>query len=126
MHFYPESAGRRLDEARQGSKWLSDADPTLLTPMCSVGMTDFFVFEPTLLKNNILCMPHRFFTKDSAMWFRAWPITCDVDGWVIEGSDEYILPADDLGVSFPELKSYRNFPRQGCPPLTQIKGEYIL
>ncbi|KAI0737866.1 hypothetical protein BC629DRAFT_1687266 [Irpex lacteus] len=67
LHFYPEATEHCLNEARQGNKWLNEADPTLLTPMYTVDKTDFYIFEPALLKNHILCIPHRFFTQNGTI-----------------------------------------------------------
>ena len=67
-------------------------------------------------------MPHRFYVQNGVMWFRAWAMSYDPDGWIVEESDEYTLATDELSISFPELQAYHNFLRDGRPPLTQIKG----
>ncbi|KAG6808221.1 hypothetical protein H0H92_004980 [Tricholoma furcatifolium] len=72
LHFYPEDAGRILSEAWQASRWRTEVDPSLLTPMFRIHNQDFYVDEISLLQGHRACMPCRWFTRDGEMMGLAW------------------------------------------------------
>ncbi|KAF9554000.1 hypothetical protein CPC08DRAFT_697168 [Agrocybe pediades] len=62
LHFYPQDAGEHLSEARHGARWLSELKPEETTPMIRLSGTDYYIFEPTMLRSGAVCMPFRWFT----------------------------------------------------------------
>ncbi|KAG2036127.1 hypothetical protein BDR03DRAFT_866909 [Suillus americanus] len=57
---YPEDSSPRFEEICQARCWLKEHDTRLLTPIYCVDShiaRDFYTYEPTLLKNGMLCMP---------------------------------------------------------------------
>ncbi|KAJ8077859.1 hypothetical protein PM082_002300 [Marasmius tenuissimus] len=61
LSFYPEAAGSYLGDARQAERWLKEMDDDELTPMVRLGTgnaaQDFYIFEPTLLRDGSVWMP---------------------------------------------------------------------
>jgi hypothetical protein len=75
LELYPEDAGPRLESACQGSRWLHDMDPGLLTPMHRISGTDFYIYEPAMLVDGRFCIPTRWFRRKGYMYARAWELT---------------------------------------------------
>ncbi|KAJ6525775.1 hypothetical protein B0H19DRAFT_1198996, partial [Mycena capillaripes] len=81
--------------------------------MLALGLKDlpsdrFYIHEPTLLSNGVICMPIRWFKRGGKTFARAWKMRENADtdlnsGWVIEGDTEFELCESDLVVSFPLL-----------------------
>lgn len=121
IHHYPEDAGGRLEQPWQASRWLSEIDPTIATPMIRKARQDFYVFELTKLMDGTMVVPERWYTKpapqnsppfDFEYWARAWrahPVTSGgTRGYVIHTYDVVEVPASDLLLSFPHLlQTYR-------------------
>ncbi|KAK1231629.1 hypothetical protein PQX77_005252 [Marasmius sp. AFHP31] len=95
LSFYPESTGRYLGEARQADRWLNEMDDDELTPMIRLGKgraaRDFFIFEPALLTDGTVWMPHRWLTKMTSK------------GMVVNTNDERIVGEGDLLLPFNDL-----------------------
>ena len=72
---------------------------------------DFYVFEPAMLANHILCIPHRWYTRSGVMRGRAWRMietqNFYCNGWLISDSDseDLDIAVTDLVTSFPYLVS---------------------
>ncbi|KAF8232775.1 hypothetical protein L208DRAFT_1270259 [Tricholoma matsutake] len=62
FHFYPEDSSPRLEEARQGNRWLCELLADQMTPMVHIDDNNFFIYEPTMLHNCQCCIPVRWFT----------------------------------------------------------------
>ncbi|EGN97508.1 hypothetical protein SERLA73DRAFT_161519 [Serpula lacrymans var. lacrymans S7.3] len=109
LEFYPEDAGTRLYESRQASAWLHHANPHRLTPMHRKGLTDYYTFEPTLLKDGTVCMPHRWYKKSSIMWFSAWCMVSEAranqTGWISNQGDQIDLSEVELSIYGKDLIS---------------------
>ncbi|KAJ6547703.1 hypothetical protein B0H19DRAFT_1307421 [Mycena capillaripes] len=108
LHFFPEDSGPALSQAWQASRWLDELNSDLTTPMIRIHKQDFYIHEPTLLSNGVICMPIRWFKRGGKTFARAWKMRENADtdlnsGWVIEGDTEFELCESDLVVSFPLL-----------------------
>ncbi|KAF8144692.1 hypothetical protein K438DRAFT_1902947 [Mycena galopus ATCC 62051] len=108
LHFFPEDSGPSLSQAWQASRWLDELDSDLTTPMIRIHKQDFYIHEPTLLSNGVICMPIRWFKRGGKTFARAWEMRENLDsnlnsGWVIEGDTEFEVCESDLVVSFPLL-----------------------
>lgn len=69
LHFYPEETLGGLRECWQGSKWLKEMSPNLLTPMIRVGGEDYYLQEPTMLTGPRYCVPIRWYRKEGSPLF---------------------------------------------------------
>ncbi|KAH6904155.1 hypothetical protein BKA70DRAFT_539698 [Coprinopsis sp. MPI-PUGE-AT-0042] len=65
LWFYPEDIRKRLEEARQGTRWLHEAPHKYMTPIVRVGAQDFYTFKPAILDQNTFCIPFRWFIWDN-------------------------------------------------------------
>jgi len=74
LRFYPEDAGKRVDEYWQASHWREEVDPDRLTPMAIIHEQRFFVYEPSLLLNGVVCMPTRWFVRNGKLVAKAWTL----------------------------------------------------
>ncbi|KAJ6618918.1 hypothetical protein B0H10DRAFT_1947133 [Mycena sp. CBHHK59/15] len=63
LHFFPEDSGPSLSQAWQATRWLDELDSDLTTPTIRIQKQDFYIHEPTLLSNGLLCMPIRWFKR---------------------------------------------------------------
>ncbi|KAF7344648.1 hypothetical protein MVEN_01625000 [Mycena venus] len=52
LHFLPEDTTPSLSEAWQASRWLDELDSDLTTPMIRKHGQDFFIHEPTMLRDG--------------------------------------------------------------------------
>lgn len=112
LHFFPEDTGPSLSQAWQASRWLHELDSDLTTPMIRIRNQDFYINEPTLLSNGMVCLPTRWFKRGDKTFARAWKMyeLTSTDpksdsGWVIEGDKEFEVCETDLLASFPILVS---------------------
>ncbi|KAG8914033.1 hypothetical protein FRC02_005141 [Tulasnella sp. 418] len=109
LRFYPEDSGRALSEAWQGARWLNKVESSLLTPMIRIGATgshqDYYINEPTLLKDGKVCMPYRWFTRHNKFVAKAWDLElCQMDGravWVIREDRIREVTETELQLSLP-------------------------
>ncbi|KAI5829413.1 hypothetical protein K523DRAFT_385050 [Schizophyllum commune Tattone D] len=124
LHFYPEDVSPRLDQTRQAAHWRHEADPDLLTQMWrNERGIDFYVFEPCMLDDGVVCMPHRFFSRAGAIWFEAWGMSCktEADGWVVEQWRALEFPAARMLGSGQDLLAGLSA-GPGLPYATNIVG----
>ncbi|KAF4615110.1 hypothetical protein D9613_003453 [Agrocybe pediades] len=132
LHFYPEDAGERLAEARQGSRWLHDLPLDEATPMIRLH-DDFYIFEPTMLRDGSVCVPIRWFTRQDPtsgkdiFYCRAWMLEPRFanfpdaqSGWVVRQDRVVEVSQSNLLKSFPAL--VRDFSRFQIPDPRSILG----
>ena len=107
LHVYPEDVGTKLSEVRQGSRWLHEMDPELLTPMHRIDDKDYYIFEICRLKDGSFCMPFRWYQCNQKMWCRAWSASIfrpgHEGGWVINKHQVLNLCESDLQMNFMDL-----------------------
>ncbi|KAJ3897384.1 hypothetical protein F5879DRAFT_996133 [Lentinula edodes] len=111
LSFYPEDrAAKNVSEARQFSRWLHEIPDDEIGPMARIGGQDYYIFEPTMLHSEQLCIPHRWFMHKGQFYAQCWKIeeVYDEDNtlsWqVVKGEGEFIINEDELLLSFPQLK----------------------
>ncbi|KAJ7126468.1 hypothetical protein C8R43DRAFT_897899 [Mycena crocata] len=110
LHFFPEDSRPSLSQAWQASRWLNEIDSDLTTPMIRVDKQDFYIHEPTLLSNGVVCMPTRWFKRGDRMLAKAWKMRPSSNedpnfGWIVEADCEFEIPEADLLISFPLLST---------------------
>ncbi|EIW86698.1 hypothetical protein CONPUDRAFT_69138 [Coniophora puteana RWD-64-598 SS2] len=130
LHFYPEDAGKRLEQAWQASRWRRELDPTLATPMIRQRGQDFYILEPAKLSDGRVVVPERWFTRrgpDGTQRFFAcvWPTARVTDqrgatGYVVYKSHAFEIDARSLLLPFPTL--LRTFDSDGLPDPRNLFG----
>ncbi|KAL1714355.1 hypothetical protein EV715DRAFT_209819 [Schizophyllum commune] len=124
LHFYPEETRPRLAEAWQADRWLKELDSSLATPMVRSKEQDFYVHEPTLMRDGSVYMPTRWFKRGSEMWARAWemkPVQVDQEvGWVVVKDSVHAVKLDDALLSLPHFATSYEF--HGLPDPRRIHG----
>ncbi|THH29908.1 hypothetical protein EUX98_g4298 [Antrodiella citrinella] len=112
LHFYPEDTkGTKLDEGRQGARWLDEMPDECLTPMARMGTQDYFIHEPAMLRSGHVVMPYRWFTRveegQHRMYAKCWQmqaIATDAgSGWRVIKRDGLDLRVELFLWTFPEL-----------------------
>ncbi|KAF8164203.1 hypothetical protein BJ912DRAFT_1150335 [Pholiota molesta] len=126
LYFYPEDSGKRVSEARQANRWLHELPSDETTPMIRVKKTDYYIFEPTMLNDGSLCIPHRWFTREGRFFAKAWqleahPATKDnVAGWIVYQDNTLEICETQLLKNFPDLA--RDFRAYNIPDPSVIHG----
>ncbi|KAJ7913831.1 hypothetical protein B0H13DRAFT_2232248 [Mycena leptocephala] len=110
LHFLPQDSTPSLSEAWQASRWLHELDSNLTTPMIREQNQDFYIFEPTLLRDGkTVCVPTRWFQRDKDIWARVWKmqtvVTDSGPGWIVDNTEQFDLKSSDLMLSLPHLIS---------------------
>lgn len=122
----PEDAGAVLANAYQGTRWLREMDPDLLTPMIKEGNQDFFIFEPAILKDRQYCIPERWFTRARKTYALAWKIrpmiVNGMAGWVVYKYEKIEVAACSFSVSFPFFKA--SYLHRNVPDPSRIHGTF--
>jgi hypothetical protein len=121
LHFYPEDAGKTVNEYWHARHWHEVADPSLVTPMVVVNNTHFFVYEPIILANGCVVMPYRWFLRGGSISARAWPLRAvkrgnDV-GWIVEEFKTVIVSQGELFIpygSWGPSQLHRTLPSAKC------------
>lgn len=98
LNFYPKDSGPVLSEACEGSRWLHNLPPKLMTPWIRLGGKDgqdYSTFEPTLTQDNQIVIPVCWFEKDGQYYAQCWDIRVvrDAQGELIW---QAIMPSDPL------------------------------
>ncbi|KAK7016987.1 hypothetical protein VNI00_018785 [Paramarasmius palmivorus] len=132
LSFYPEKCTGYLREARQANRWVNEMNDDELTPMIrlgeGVGARDFFIFEPAVLRDRSVWMPHRWFIKhvgeQTKFVARCWqmvPIRSSEGrpSWRVLMNHEAEFEEDELLLSFPDIKGREA--QFGLLDLTQIE-----
>ncbi|KAJ7590368.1 hypothetical protein C8J56DRAFT_859767 [Mycena floridula] len=122
LNFYPELSRTNFGDARQFGRWMNELDPDLTTPMFRSGNQDFYLFEPSCLKDGTYCMPIRWFEREKSMWAKAWRIVPEsvAGGWTVHEFDNLVVPAESFAVNFPRLSETADI--RGIPSPTNILG----
>lgn len=114
LHFYPEDRGERpLAEARQAARWLHEMPNELLTPMARVRNQDYYIYEPAMLVNGVVCMPVRWFTRlrrgQHVMYAKCWPMEvvnhAESRFWRVVQGTEIEIAETMLIKNFPQLRA---------------------
>lgn len=124
LSFYPEDSGKRVSEARQAERWLHEAPADQLTPMARLGVKDFYIHEPAMTTDGIICMPVRWFTRDQKIYAKCWemqPIHTDsTSAWRVIVRNNYIISQDNLLKNWHELQADHDL--YGLPSFDSITG----
>ncbi|KAH9071129.1 hypothetical protein EDB83DRAFT_2221412 [Lactarius deliciosus] len=104
LRFYPEDAGKTVNEYWHAAHWHEVADSSLVTPMAVINNTHFFVYEPAVLTNGCVVMPYRWFLHGRSIAARAWPLRAvkrgNDAGWIVEKFKMVIVPQGEFLISF--------------------------
>ena len=104
LKFYPEDAGKYLANANQGRRWLHDLDAKFTTPMIRQNEQDFYIYEPTLLIDQSLCIPIRWYKQLDRFVAKVWRMLLrNNDGWIVMKYEIFDIQATDMMASFPYL-----------------------
>ncbi|KAF8510914.1 hypothetical protein JB92DRAFT_3118557 [Gautieria morchelliformis] len=126
LGFYPEATHTSLDDAFQGSRWLKEMHPALLTPMVRVRGQDYFVLEPVMLRDGSVVMFHRWLTMEQqeGMWGRGWRMQTqgmgEGQGWTVDRRQDILVSERDLLMNFPTLQ--QAYADHGIPPPNRVLG----
>lgn len=130
MRFYPEDAGKGLNEAWHGARWRHKIDPALLTPMIRIknpsSHQDFYVFEPTFLDDESACMPVRWPKRGAAFVALAWRLELSEqrDAWVLREDHQLMVHESSLRWSLPHFERLAR--TRGLPSPHAISGRSAL
>ena len=119
--FFPEDAPELYSDACHGQRWLRKMDAELLSPMISEKGQQFYIFEPTMLVNQVFCIPHRWFRRSGSMRGWAWRMIRLDSGWVVDKNDELDIAVAELATSLPYLLG--TFQVRGFPDPRNIIGK---
>ncbi|KAH9159959.1 hypothetical protein EDB89DRAFT_1915359 [Lactarius sanguifluus] len=121
LHFYPEDAGKTVNEYWHATHWHEVADSSLVTPMAVINNTHFFVYEPAVLTNGCVVMPYRWFLHGRSIAARAWPLRAvkrgNDTGWIVEEFKTVIVPQGEFLISFGSWgvgQLHRSLPSAKC------------
>ncbi|KAL1726516.1 hypothetical protein EV714DRAFT_219219 [Schizophyllum commune] len=131
LHFYPEDGGVELSEARQAARWLHELPGELTTPVARINDTDYYIYEPVMLRSGEFCMPFRWFTrKDGAgkqqLHAQCWSMASIANEgsacWRVIEDEVFEVSHSDLLQDFVALKEGAS--RYGMPSPSRISGIY--
>lgn len=104
LHFYPEDAGKVVNEYWHARHWHEAADPSIVTPMVAINNLHFFIYEPTILANGSIIMPYRWFLRGGSIMAHAWPLRAvrhgNDTGWIVEEFKTVIISQGELLIPF--------------------------
>ncbi|PBK72224.1 hypothetical protein ARMSODRAFT_853501, partial [Armillaria solidipes] len=108
LEFYPKDSGKHLSEARQAACWLNEAPDDQLTPMLRLrDGEDYYIHEPMMLQDGVVCMPYRWFKRNNKHFARCWQMQTCVNEtnavWRVLKVDGYEVSEDEILKNFPEL-----------------------
>ncbi|KAL1698388.1 hypothetical protein EV121DRAFT_218261 [Schizophyllum commune] len=107
LHFYPEDTAPCVSEAWQAERWLHELDPALTTPMVRKGNQDFYIYEPTLMRDRSVCMPIRWFMRGTATYAQAWRMRAvqsnGTSGWLVLNDNIVTMSLDNALLSLPHF-----------------------
>lgn len=128
LSFYPEDSGPKLYEARQGQRWLHELPDNQTTPMVRISGSDYFTYEPAMLRDGTCCIPTRWFLRGGVVYAKCWklvPISTDVrTGWRAIKSTGYEVTQDQFLKNFVTLRQDAQS-LYGLPDPACILGQYI-
>ncbi|KAJ7736951.1 hypothetical protein DFH07DRAFT_842427, partial [Mycena maculata] len=107
LHFYPEDSDPSLSQAWQAGRWREELDSDLTTPMIRIKTQDFFIHEPTVLRDGTVCMPTRWFERGNQQLAQVWKMReynhHGTAGWLVDSQKTYEIKSSDLLLSFPDF-----------------------
>lgn len=128
LRFYPEDAGKKVNEYWQARHWLHEVDPARLSPMAVIGDKHVYVDEPCLLRNGEACMPIKWFSRDGSLVAKAHRLQARnrelVSGWVVEEYNEIEVPGSEFFIGFKDWDSANS--TNSLPAATSIFGFFFL
>jgi hypothetical protein len=128
LHFYPEDAGKTVNEYWHARHWHESADPTLVTPMAVINNDHFFVYEPTILTDGRVVMLYRWFLCGGSINARAWPLRAvrhhNKTGWIVEEHKTVIVSERELSISFGSWGARQS--HNHLPSAKSIFGMFML
>ena len=121
LEFYKD-AGKYLANANQGKQWLHDLDGAFTTPMIRQDGQDFYIYEPTLLIDQSLCMPMHWFKQLQRFVAKVWHMIPHKNrGWVVLKYESSNIQAADMLASF--LYLLKIYQQRNIPDTWRILGE---
>jgi hypothetical protein len=127
LHFYPEDAGKTVNEYWHARHWHESADPTLVTPMAVINNNLFFVYEPAIHTNGCVVIPYRWFLRGGSINAHAWPLRAvrhhNRTGWIVEEYTTVIVSQAELSISFGSWVSCRS--HDHLPSAKSIFGMFM-
>ncbi|SJL16514.1 uncharacterized protein ARMOST_20040 [Armillaria ostoyae] len=108
LEFYPEDSSKHLSEACQAARWLNEAPDDQLTPMLRLqDGEDYYIHEPMMLRDGVVCMPYRWFKRNNKHFACCWQMQTCVNEtnvvWRVLKVDGYEVSEDEILKKFPEL-----------------------
>ncbi|KAK0462782.1 hypothetical protein IW261DRAFT_1613923 [Armillaria novae-zelandiae] len=108
LEFYPEDGSKHMSKAHHVARWLNEVPDNQLTPMLRVREgEDYYIHEPMMLCDGVVCMPYRWIKRQGKHFARCWKMqTCVNDTkavWRVLKVDGYEVSEDELLKNFPEL-----------------------
>ncbi|KAK7043938.1 hypothetical protein VNI00_008104 [Paramarasmius palmivorus] len=117
---YPKDSGpNKLSQANEGARWTEEIPDEEMGPMVRIvrGQTfrDYYIFEPAMLRDGSVCMPHRWFVQEDKRSARkerymgkCWkmePVTREHGrrAWRVVKGEEIEVEEDQFLKPFPEI-----------------------
>ena len=91
--------------------------------MAHLHKSDYYIYEPAMLDNQAVCIPHRWFARDAKAWMLEQTLgDNNIPGWIVRRDLEVEVHADQFLKNFPELgQSFRLY---GVPDPAKIYGNF--
>lgn len=100
LFFYPEDAGKTVNEYRQAAHWRTEVAPSRATPMAIVDGHHYYVYEPCLLRDGRACVPVRWFMRNNQLLATAWVLRAVTsqhqNSWIAEEYNTIEISHSDL------------------------------
>ncbi|KAF9470696.1 hypothetical protein BDN70DRAFT_821012 [Pholiota conissans] len=127
LYFYPEDTGLHLSQTRQAERRLKEIRSEDTTPMIRIHHSDYYIFEPAMLADRTVCIPHRWFTRSGHYYAMAWMLEArlgegNIPGWVVRQDRELEVDESRFLKNFPQLSN--DFKLYDVPSPTNIIGVY--
>lgn len=126
-----------MEEANEAEAWRLEVDNEFLTPMARIAGQDFYIFEPCMLRDGTVVMPHRWFTRPSKekeeldghkfvkiRRLVEMQTAAGVTGWRVLAFRDLEVDSDMLFTSF--LAFIESFERYNVPDPRSIIGASII
>lgn len=135
LKFYAEDAGKKVSEARHGTRWSSEVSASLAGPMARLEMDgahlDLYVHEAAIANIDELgtlgpVMPTRWFERDGKIVAKAHSLRLNEThtAFIIDSGTCFDIPVTSFIASFVELSVTHRF--YGLPSPRAIDGTRVL
>ena len=88
---------------------------------------DFYVFEPAMLVNHVLCIPYRWYMRSGVMRGWAWRMVENAgyvySGWIIDKKCILDIAVSELSASFPYIS--HSFRARNIPDPRRLLGKGV-